>query len=351
MRPPAPRCPDPNCRAPHLGAVRHSRFQVRRSKRQRYRCRGCGKTFSGCVGTPYHRMRYPAELFDRAAALATEGMSKAAIARILRISVGTVTRWLEKAAFHSAVFSERVVRQVCGPEIQADELRSYTRTKKQNIWLHTSLDVESRLWTTMRLGRRTMRDTKLHMGDLRDRLSQGGGRRLMTTDAFKYYGQIVPDVFGPALVYAQVEKSFRDNRVVKKRENYVVGSAADFEQALVESEDSRKLNTSFVERLHLTIRRSLAALQRKTTAYARSPLCLAHVLVLLRATYNFIRPHRALRFGKTMRTPAMQAGLATRPLTYREIFTLPQRWWYQDPARPRPDIHGKELLRGMVGVR
>jgi hypothetical protein len=41
---------------------------------------------------------------------------------------------------------------------------------------------------------------------------------------------------------------------------------------------------------------------------------------LLRCYYNFVRPHRALKFGREMRTPAIQAGLMTRRLTLREIF-------------------------------
>ncbi len=34
-----------------------------------------------------------------------------------------------------------------------------------------------------------------------------------------------------------------------------------------------------------------------------------------------LRPHSALKFGREMRTPAMQAGLTTKALTFREIFT------------------------------
>jgi hypothetical protein len=36
--------------------------------------------------------------------------------------------------------------------------------------------------------------------------------------------------------------------------------------------------------------------------------------------YNFIRPHGALKFGREVRTPAMQAGLTRRQLMFREIF-------------------------------
>ena len=39
-----------------------------------------------------------------------------------------------------------------------------------------------------------------------------------------------------------------------------------------------------------------------------------------RCYYNFVRPHGALKFGRESRTPAMQAGLTTRRLTFRDIF-------------------------------
>ena len=41
---------------------------------------------------------------------------------------------------------------------------------------------------------------------------------------------------------------------------------------------------------------------------------------LLRCYHNLVRPHMALKFGREMRTPAIQAGLTTRRLTLREIF-------------------------------
>ena len=44
---------------------------------------------------------------------------------------------------------------------------------------------------------------------------------------------------------------------------------------------------------------------------------------LVQLAYNFARPHRALKFGTETRTPAMQAGLTTRRLTFREVFSIP----------------------------
>ena len=44
-------------------------------------------------------------------------------------------------------------------------------------------------------------------------------------------------------------------------------------------------------------------------------------LELVRCHYNFVRPHRALRFGRETRTPAMQARLVSRRLALSDIFT------------------------------
>ncbi len=80
------------------------------------------------------------------------------------------------------------------------------------------------------------------------------------------------------------------------------------------------LNTSFIERLNLTIRQSSAYLSRRTLSHARSTERLDEHLELLRCYYNFVRPHGTLKFGREIRTPAMQAGLTTRRLTFRDIF-------------------------------
>ena len=75
-----------------------------------------------------------------------------------------------------------------------------------------------------------------------------------------------------------------------------------------------------MERLNLTIRRGSAYLQRRSPAHARSQQCLADQLEPVRCHYNFIRPHGGLKFGREVRTPAMQAGLVSRKLTFRDVF-------------------------------
>ena len=72
--------------------------------------------------------------------------------------------------------------------------------------------------------------------------------------------------------------------------------------------------------MNLTIRQGSAYLSRRTLFHARSEEKLEQHLELLRCHYNFVRPHGGLKFGGETRTPAMQAGLAARRVTFREVF-------------------------------
>ena len=78
---------------------------------------------------------------------------------------------------------------------------------------------------------------------------------------------------------------------------------------------------SFIERHNLTISQGSSYLCRKTACHSREKECLDENMFLLMCYYNFIRPHMALKFGKEIRTPAMQAGLASKKLLFRDLFT------------------------------
>ena len=143
---------------------------------------------------------------------------------------------------------------------------------------------------------------------------------LITTDGYRYYRIVLGRLLDRGCIHGQVVKTYRKNRVTKVERDLSIGSEWQLRDALERSEDSDRLNTSFVERLNLTIRQGSAYLQRRSPAHARLGECLAGQLELLRCYYNFVRPHMALRFGPEVRTPAMQAGLVGRKLTFRDVF-------------------------------
>ena len=320
-RRPLPRCTRPTCTARSTSYVKHSLLKSRRRTQRRYRCPACNKTFSANVGTPYHRMRHPAKLFDQVIALSTEGNTRAGVARALGLSPGTVARWIEKASAHAQAFNELKVQKVEPVELRSDELKVLAGNKSRPIWAYTAVEVWSRLWMTTLVGKRTLRNTLLHFRDMKERCRKAGPRVLISTDCFKYNEKVIARTFGPSCVYVQVKKRFLKGRVVRAEKRLVLGAEWHYDDAMERSEDSKTINTAYVERLNLTIRRSLACLQRKTNATCRSTESLAGQLELLRCYYNFIKPHSSLKFGRVVRTPAQQAGLVPNRLAWRKIFT------------------------------
>ncbi len=101
---------------------------------------------------------------------------------------------------------------------------------------------------------------------------------------------------------------------------------------------SGRLNTAFVERVNLTMRRSVAALARRTWATAQeASQRLAH-LEWWRAYYHSVRRHASLRMALVQpierggrrrpqcyenRTPAMAASLTDHRWTVRELLAVP----------------------------
>jgi hypothetical protein len=84
---------------------------------------------------------------------------------------------------------------------------------------------------------------------------------LITSDGMKFYGSAIQLTFVVACVHAQMIKK---NRFVKVGTKLVIASEWRLEDAPEESNDSTKLNATFVERLNLTIRQGSAYLNRRS---------------------------------------------------------------------------------------
>ena len=319
------RCPNKDCpvhgRLGKGNILRHGFFKLKQgARRRRFRCKACGKTFSSTKNTPYYRLHCTRRDFDEVAAMSVEGVSKSAIARTKGISWNTAARWLERAAVAAGQFNDRMTRGYELREIQADEIKTFLINKDSTTWILTTIEVWSRLWPSTIVGARSHRNVRRVMADT-SRRGRFEDFPLITTDGYYYYTLAIGRLFDRACVYGQVIKTRRNDRVVRVDRRLVIGSPRTLEEALQRSEDSETLNTSFIERMNLTLRQGSAYLCRRSACHARSNDTLRNHLELLRCFYNFVRPHRGLRFGSEVRTPAMQAGLVRRRLSFREVFT------------------------------
>ena len=242
------------------------------------------------------------------------------MARIKRMSWGTVARWLESAAAYAQRFNAQMLKGFVICELQADEIRTFVGAKERVIWVLTTLEVWSRLWVSVVVGRRNFRNIKRVILNTLER-GCPKHRFLFTTDGFEIYEWAAKRLLLGVCIYGQVIKKRRENRVVRVDRRLLLGAQAALEEALSHSEDSSTLNTSFIERHNLTIRQGCSYLGRRSPCHARRAEFLEGQVALLMAYYNCLRPHTALKFGTTVRTPAMQAGLAKKRLSFRDVFT------------------------------
>ena len=139
-------------------------------------------------------------------------------------------------------------------------------------------------------------------------------------------------------VYAQVIKHQRRRRTVQVERRILWGDEKNYRDRLKIVGLIGKINTSFVERINLSIRQCVSKLTRRTWGLAHyTPELLEH-LEWWRAYYHFVRYHESLEVelatpsqlkGKQQpvqyrrRTPAMVAGLTYKHWTVKELLSYP----------------------------
>ena len=78
-----------------------------------------------------------------------------------------------------------------------------------------------------------------------------------------------------------------------------------------------------MERWYGTLRGLVAPLRRRTRCLSWSRARHRGKVWLLVSLYNFVMPHKSLRQGRMVRTPAMAIGLTDHVWSYREYIWLP----------------------------
>ena len=260
-------CPNPECefhgQSKKQNIIKYGYFKLKKGRRRRYLCKSCKKVFCSNTSTPYYRIHHSRNLFDEVCMLSVEGVNKSAIARIKHLSWNTVSRWIERACIAAKRFNRGMLKGFTLREPQADEIRTFIKTKSQSVWIITLIEVWSRLWSSYIVGKRNYKNIRRLFQDTLVK-SERNTEPLITSDGFRPYARVIKRLFGCSCVYGQVIKTRRKDKVIRVDRKLVIGSQQRLDNALERSEDSSTLNTSFVERHNLTIRRGSAYLHRLT---------------------------------------------------------------------------------------
>jgi hypothetical protein len=174
---------------------------------------------------------------------------------------------------------------------------------------------------------------------------------LFVTDGFKEYMSALLSHFGsweqperrqakgpvpkprwmplPELLYAQVIKTTRRRRLVRVSHRVVFGTFEAVQQVLAAC--GWQINTSFVERLNLTMRQHVAAIGRRVSTLCKGEEGLAQQLALYHGYYNFCLPHGSVRQPLPQPVPTNSKGSARqwRPCTPAMAAGLTDHVWSQ----------------------
>ena len=80
------------------------------------------------------------------------------------------------------------------------------------------------------------------------------------------YAPAMRKTLSPLCAYVQIDNDYARDRISRTESRLVMGSRDLLERAKARSEDSKKPNTSYAERLNLFMRRACCYLQRRTTS-------------------------------------------------------------------------------------
>src|SRR3712207_3165696 len=137
-------CPNLDC--PARGQVGQGNIRVHSQSERRYRCSTCGRTFAATSGTPFFRLKHPADLVTIVLTLLCHGCPLQAVVAAFGLDERTVAAWQAPAGQHCQQVHEHLFEQsqVDLGHVYADEL--WVKVVGQAVWLALALTVPSRLW-------------------------------------------------------------------------------------------------------------------------------------------------------------------------------------------------------------
>jgi len=348
---------------------------------RQFHCTSCNGDFLETHGTLFHSKQAAVELIVRVLACLAEGLGIRATARVFEVAPNLVLHWLGEAAEQLRAFSASFLCDLHLEQLQLDELyavlrdvktgaisddEALERLERSPYWVWTAMDPKSKLLVVIDVGTHTVAMAQRVVHHLVQVLAPGWVP-LFLTDGFKEYRTAILAHFGywmhperrqdkgplpkprwmplPALLYAQVVKSYRRRRIVGVKHRVVFGTQLAIEQVLAAC--GWRINTAFVERLNLDLRQRVAAIGRRVNTLCQGEAGLRDQLVLFQTYHNFVVPHASLRQplrlpaptngrGSAKRwrscTPAMAAGVTDHVWSLKEVLL------YRVPPWPQPQV-------------
>jgi IS1 family transposase len=255
-----------------------------------------------------------------------EGNGLRSTSRMVDVSINTVTKLLVDLGTACEGFHDSHVRNLPTQRVQCDEVWTFCYARKENLpeelrgvfgygdlWTWVGQDADSKLVISWHVGRRNAETALPFMHDLASRLTS---RVQLTTDGWHAYLEATDSAFGTDIDYARLIKVYGSDPNAEKR--YTPPVCIETKVQVVTGDPAiEHISTSYIERQNLQMRMSMRRFTRLTNGHSKKVQNHEHALALHYMHYNFARVQRSIGG-----TPAMAAGLMTRPLSVEEIVGL-----------------------------
>jgi transposase-like protein len=371
MNPQTPFCHNPQC--PARGQRGQGNIRMHSQIEQRYRCTRCGQTFAATKGTPFYRLRTPADLVTVVLTLVCHGCPIQAIVAAFGLDERTVAACVTRAGQHCQQMHQSVVqqRQVDLQHVQADEL--WVKLVGRRVWMAMAIAVPSRLWLGGVISPQRDLPSITALVQL-IRSCAGSLAILVCVDGLASYVTAFLSVFRhpvrtgrrgrprlvleQGLLLGQMVKRYVRRRVVSVEHRVIRGTVEAIAAVLAATKSGSGINTAYIERLNATFRASLAPLVRRGRAIVHTEAILTAGMWLVGGAYNFCWLHESLRVQTPAgacwrwqeRTPAMAAGLTNHRWTMRELLryqvSLPP--WVAPKRRGRPPKRAQQTALALA---
>jgi IS1 family transposase len=306
------------------------------------------------------------------------GLGIRATARVCEVDPNTVLQWLVEAAEHLQAFTRYFLCDVHVEQLQLDELYAVIRALRtgqisasdaierlepSRLWVWIAMDPVSKLLLVIEVGPRTLEMAQRVVHHVVGVLAPGCAPAWLS-DGFRAYLPAILSHFGwwvhperrqdkgpgpkprwmprPGLLYAQVVKQYRRQRVVGGQHRVVFGTREMAQQVLAAC--GWTIHTSFIERLNLDMRQRVAAIGRRVNTLCQGADGLQQQLALFHVYHNFVLPHASLRQPLRVpesthgsgsakvwrpRPPAMVAGVTDHVWSLQEVLMFKVPPWPQ----------------------
>jgi IS1 family transposase len=281
------------------------------------------------------------------------GVDISALEEVLTIRESTLRTWLVRSGVQGRKLHERFFIGLELVHVQLDELWAKVKQAKQDIWVWVACEAKTKIIPVIQLGPRTQDMAYSVMHELKSKM-KAGCVPVFSSDGLQHYFYALTAHFGewicadgelkavwmilPDFFYAQVIKQRKRFRLVDVVYRHIWGLPTEYRSRLKAEGLSGNINTSFVERINLTLRQGVSKLTRRTWGTAQFSSELTEHIYWWLAYYHFSRYHESLRIkldvpilrkGKLRAqeyrkvTPAVAAGLTRKRWSVMELVSYP----------------------------